>query len=266
MALELIVQNANSGPFKVFNYLENEKIVVAGDISSFVDRQTYVYGGYEQGFIDIFVAYMPKDKRRTILDVGANFGTHSLCFSRYFDNVHAFEPNPSLWETFQKNMAFNGFENVMLHRVGLADSEAELAFHLIEKNNSGLGTFSTIEQYDLPLKEICKAQVVVGDDYLTKHNINKVDAIKIDVQGFEPEVLRGLEKTLKRDRPIVWFEFAGGTYSKVNDRDEALRLFPENYKLYRFVEKSNWGLYSTSLEKVLKGELPLADYLAVPCS
>ena len=194
--LERLARSADSGEFVVSNRVGNRRILAAGNISSFIDRHVYIFGGYEQEIIKAFLALVPKSRRRTILDVGGNFGTHSLFFSQYFESVHSFEPNPSLWNTFERNISLNGFNNVTLHCSGLADKNAELPFHLIEKTNLGLGTFSTVEQYDLPLKKECNARVVNGDEYLIKNDINNIDAIKIDVQGFEPEVLLGLKKTM----------------------------------------------------------------------
>ena len=137
----------------------------------------------------------------------------------------------------------NDLDNVSLHKIGLADRKDELALHLIDKNNFGLGTFSTVEQYDLPLKEVCKASVEIGDNYLSSNEIGPIDAIKIDVQGFEQEVLQGLDHTLSKDRPVVWFEVGGETKDKLAVRKDICDLFPYRVNLFRFEQKSKFMLF-----------------------
>ncbi len=264
--LEALAANAVEGEFCVRNDSPGGGgIVITGNISSFLERQAYVKGGYEQQQISEFLARLPKTRRGVILDIGANIGTHSLCFALHFKTVHSFEPNSLIWSSFERNIELNGFRNVHLHHVGLADEEAEMPFHLIEKNNFGLGTFSKVEQYDLPLREVGTANVVVGDRYLSNQGIGKIDAVKIDVQGFEPEVLRGLTNTLGATRPIVWCEVASGAKSKIETVSDLLSFLPSSYKLYKFVETHRLGLKSVALIHISGGSLDHADYVAVPC-
>ena len=96
-------------------------MVFAGDLGSYLDRQVYLFGGYESAQIRCFLSRIPAGRHRTILDVGANAGTHSLAFARVFETVLAFEPNPMLWPQFEQNMVLNGLTNVRLHKLGLAD-------------------------------------------------------------------------------------------------------------------------------------------------
>ena len=99
----------------------------------------YLYGGYEEPQIRSFVNEL--SRRRVILDVGANVGTHSLAFAQAFDTVHSFEPNSSVWSKFERNLDLNGFENVQLHKVGLGDQSGHFPFYNINNDNDGLGTF-----------------------------------------------------------------------------------------------------------------------------
>lgn len=109
---------------------------------------------------------------------------------------------------------------------GLGDIEAELDFFNIDNGNHGLGTFSSAEQYDQPLQKVGVARIAVGDDFITGNAIDRVDAIKIDVQGLEPEVLIGLKNTLFRDRPLVWLEVGAGTRVNMATVRDIEKLFP----------------------------------------
>lgn len=259
-ATALLVPPALNEPFVA----KNATGLFAGNLSSFIDRRMYLFGSYEELHLDAFLAFMRDKRRGIILDVGANVGTHSLAFARHFKQVHAFEPNPTLWPGFTRNMAMNGLHNVILHKIGLGERDAELPFYSIEKTNFGLGTCSHVEQYDLPLKEIGTVQVARGDDYAREQGIGLIDAIKIDVQGFEPEVLRGLRGRLITDRPIVWFELGGGTLSKMHSLPQFQDIFFLPVRLKKFEIKRSLMKYRVELDEIRNEMLTCGDYIAVP--
>jgi FkbM family methyltransferase len=246
--------------------VRNGSLLFAGDIESYIEREMYLFGDYEGLEIEQFLNVISTSSRRVLLDIGANVGTHSLRFAQHFKQVHSFEPNPSLWASFEQNMSLNELHNVILHHVGLGSEDAELPFYSIECRNHGLGTFLPEEQYDRPLKLVAHSRIAHGDRYLQARGISQVDAIKIDVQGLEPSVLRGLRGTLEASRPAVWFEFGAGT----RDSTQSSEL--------RAIELRDWFPYEVDLLRLvrIKGPLlavrlartdtvpPLGDYLALP--
>ena len=248
-----------AGPFVV----ATDGVAFAGDLASYIDRQMYLFGQYEEQDIQLFLAAVPAARDGVILDVGANVGTHSLQFARHFRAVHAFEPNPALWASFERNMQLNGFANVTLHRLGLSDADAELPFFGIDKKNFGLGTFSTDQQYDLPLKEIAVCRVANGDRYVREQGIGRIAAIKVDVQGFEPMVLRGCRGVLEQHKPVVWMEYSQGTRAEIRTAGDLEKLFPYPVSLWRLVIRTGLFTWSRRLEPVT-GDLPEADYFVIP--
>jgi FkbM family methyltransferase len=198
----------------------------AGDLGVVIDREVYLFGGYERESIDLFLACALADRRGVILDVGCNAGTHSLQFAKAFATVHAFDPNPALWAQFEANAALNEASNITLHQLGLGQAEARLPLYAIDSDNHGLGTFSNSPQYDKPLIQIGEARVANGADYVRGLGIDRVDAIKIDVQGFEAEVLRGFASILERDRPLVWVEAGGRAAGAIQTQEQMQAFFP----------------------------------------
>lgn len=219
----------------------NKTGVFAGALSSYIDRQIYLFGGYENEEISEFLAHVgAHGDAAAILDIGANVGTHSVAFARHFGSVHSFEPNADLWTSFERNVGLNALRNVSLHRFGLSDREGTVPFYLIAKDNRGLGTAVAAEQYDLPLDQIGEISLRRGDDVVRELGI-KVSAIKIDVQGLEQEVLRGLSETIREHRPIIWVEMSAGT-EQIRTIADVERLLGYPVSLYRFeIERSLRG-------------------------
>jgi FkbM family methyltransferase len=238
--------------------VNNNGILFSGNLNSFIDRQIFLYGGYEADCISKFIENVPLNRRTIILDIGANAGNHSLNFALAFEKVHAFEPNPILWDQFSQNVKINELdERVVLHRVGLGDRDEALVLHMIDKPNLGLGTFSHADQYDMPLKPAAKCEVKQGDSFLEVQGITAVDAIKIDVQGFELEVLRGLQKTMSKNRPVIWIEIGSGTSQTLKRLDDLRRVIPYDFKLKRLDE-------ATSASELSGSGIVNGDYIIIP--
>lgn len=137
-------------------------------------------------------------------DVGCNEGQILASMVRIAPRGkhHAFEAIPALAEHLRR-----GFPGVRVHAVALSDVRGETDFHLVE-NDPG---YSGIRQrrYDRPdpLVRVIRVPVQTLDEALGD---DRVDFIKIDVEGAELQVLRGAEKTLDRWRPTIIFEHGRG--------------------------------------------------------
>ncbi len=243
-----------SGRFVV----RNGPVVFSGDLASYIDRQVYLLGGYEADMIALFLRQVAG--RGTVLDVGANAGNHSVFFSRHFARVIAFEPNPDLWQQLTDNAALNP-GTIEVHRLGLSDEAGEFQLYNIDNGNNGLATFLPDEQYDKPLEAFATARTVVADDHLPGII---VDAVKIDVQGFEPQVLRGMQALLARSRPVVWVEFGAGTLSAAAHRSEVETLFPYPIALAKFTPVTGALTTSMRLDPYSRDVIELGDYAITP--
>jgi FkbM family methyltransferase len=161
-------------------------------------------------------------------------------------------------------MKINGHRNVTLCEFGLGESSAEQDFYAIDKDNAGLGTFSPLDQYDMPLRKIGVFRLTNGDLWVQSEGLNRVDAIKIDVQGFEHEVLSGLKGALARFRPIVWFECSTATEAKLGTMESVSAVIPYAFDLYRFVSVSRGLNRIVELQKVAGPSSLSGDYVVVP--
>lgn len=130
------------------------------------------------------------------LDIGSSYGFTAYEFSKYFNTVHCFEVDKNIHYYLKKNV--NQFENknVFVHEFGLGDSETEVGLTLRKIRNK-VATFSN--KVNLKGKG-CKIKKLDSLD------LPKVDFIKIDVEGFEEDVIKGAINLIKKDKPTIMIE------------------------------------------------------------
>jgi FkbM family methyltransferase len=167
-----------------------------------------------------------------VLDVGSNVGLYSILMARLAGKtgrVTCFEPEPDLFAALRRNAELSGVTCIEAHNLALGAAPAELVLHrsIINSGDNHLG------QRDGQLfRRAVTTKVVRLDDFLPRL---KLDLIKIDVQGWELEVLRGMRGTLAANGDVrVYFEFspncyarAGSTYGELIAflREAGLRIF-----------------------------------------
>jgi len=145
---------------------------------------------YEPWTTQIFIKML--SERPKFLDIGANIGWYSCIASAVSGgqaDVHAFEPEPSNFSKLQMNADTNGFQNVKSWpcAVGEADGKAQL---FLSKDNHGDHRLSSDDED----RDVIDIDVVKLDTFLSD-KIFVPDLVKIDVQGAEPLVFLGAEKS-----------------------------------------------------------------------
>jgi FkbM family methyltransferase len=151
-------------------------------------------------------SFLSRHVRRgmTVVDIGANIGVYSILLADLVGaqgRVFAFEPDPALFEAAVRNARMNEKDDVIsLHNLALGSRRGQARLHR-STYNSGDNRLSASTAH----KESVPVNVARGDDVLDGAQI---DLIKMDVQGWESEVLRGLEQTLRSNPALtVYFEY-----------------------------------------------------------
>jgi len=166
-----------------------------------------------------------------VLDIGANCGAFSLKLATYaaqhnFEKlqIHAFEPNPAICKSYSTNLALNPTAQkfIQLHPIGLGNENAEKSFQFPE-SNTGVGrVLSENSGADF------KVHIQRLDDFVNKINPSKISFIKMIVEGFEPEVIKGGLNTLKKYTPPIFFEVTEEWYRENNSSvEEVMRMLQE---------------------------------------
>jgi FkbM family methyltransferase len=206
-----------------------------GKTGNFIDERILAYGAYEKDVLMFMKDYVnaKTNPDAVFLDVGANTGQHSLFMSRHVKQVHAFEPLPPVADRFRQMVQLNGFSNIVLHEVGLADNEEVLPFYAPPEDNQGSGTFLPTHA-EKGAQPVGSFRVVVGDKWLKETGVSAIELIKIDVEGYEKPVLKGLSATLAQNRPVLVVEVSQPPSGTIKSLDELRKLFPERYRFLKF--------------------------------
>ena len=173
------------------------------DMSDGFMRLIPIEGGYDDDFFRVADMFMGAGG--TFLDVGANFGLLSFGLAgRHGASIdcHLFEPNPRLVETIARSQQHYPDMRCTVNQVAVSDSPGEVRFSLNDQQ-SGVSHISTADEAGGVV-----VQAITLDGYLADKGLERVELLKIDVEGFELSALRGAEASL-RSRLIeaVYFEY-----------------------------------------------------------
>ena len=139
------------------------------------------------------------------LDVGANFGLLSFGLAgRHGGNIdfHLFEPNPRLVETIARSRPLYPQMRCTVNQVAVSDQAGEVRFS-INDQQSGVSHISTAEETGGVV-----VPAITLDGYLAETGLEKVELLKLDIEGFELSALRGAsESLLNRRIQAVYFEY-----------------------------------------------------------
>ena len=132
-----------------------------------------------------------------VIDAGGNIGLTALMLSRLLPDghVHVFEALPANAAYLRQNVAGNGIGNVTVNAVALGDRPGRVAMR-------GVGSSSHVAPSDEAV-----IPMVTLDGYMAEAGLDRVDFVKMDVEGFEPAVLAGAVKLIRRFRPPILMEF-----------------------------------------------------------
>ncbi len=189
------------------------KIVINPSQNACVDETIALQGYWEKELSEQLTKYITPGC--TFLDLGANIGYHSLFVASLLKNtgaIHSFEPIKRLSEQIKNSAVENNFTNITVHNLALGDRSYKTEINLRDENMGGssLAEYTNLNLVTISATE--KITVVTLDSLLPP--TTKVDVIKIDVEGFEFEALKGARKLLQAQHPVIFMEFSPIFYNQ----------------------------------------------------
>lgn len=170
-------------------------------------------------------------KKDVVFDVGTNIGTIANWFANRTHHVHGFEPHPDNIRLTNEQIQIRKTKNITLSQLALGSEPGKLLLHV--KNFHGhhsLGDTSAS-----PTVEKIEVDVETLDRYCNSNGIEQIDFLKIDVEGFEEEVLKGATTMLKNANVgLVLFELRQSILASIgkNGKDMFAPLLEHGYKIF----------------------------------
>ena len=208
------------------SFPKDDSYLLTRDDTTFrINRSDYVQWRIFYGVRDnaLKLAKETLESDSVVLDIGANCGAFSLKLATYAAQrnfkrleIHAFEPNPVIFENYINNLSLNSpaQDFVRVHPIGFGNEQGQLSFQYPE-TNTGVGRVSQGNS-DATLK----VDIQRLDDFVEQLNPQKISFIKLIVEGYEPEVFKGGFNTLKKYKPPVFFEVTKDWYEENNSSVE----------------------------------------------
>lgn len=173
-----------------------------------VDRESFEVIIDSESFISL---WLKPTKGEVLVDIGTHIGKYTLKTAKVVGDtgmVLAIEANPVNYQVLSKNLKLNNIENVIALNLAAWDQDCTLKLfvghvggHHSVKINWNLGSY--------------KVRARAVDDVIKEYEINKVDWIKIDVEGAEWEVLCGLTKTMEEHKAKIIIELSYENLDKI---------------------------------------------------
>lgn len=158
---------------------------------------------YEPHLQRIIQCYVPPGS--TVLDIGANTGFFTMMMSRQAGpngKVFAFEAIPSTFVILQQNLRSNALNNAEAFQIAVSDKEAELQFRIPRGGAAMASCYWHQEQQDV---DVVNVRSIRLDNFKPLQG-QLISFVKIDVEGAEGDVIRGMQEVLSACRPVLFIE------------------------------------------------------------
>ena len=142
------------------------------------------------------------DKNDVVADIGANIGLASIWFSKHIKKLYSFEPSPTTFKILKTNLAIAGSTNVDAHNIGLGSKDENLTITFAKENRSGAFVSNTTKLVGHITEDI---KLTTLDNFFNSVPL-KPTFLKIDVEGYEINVIEGASDLLKLCKPTVVME------------------------------------------------------------
>lgn len=195
---------------------------------------------------------------RVTLDIGANVGMNTIEYADFSDHVYSWEPHPTTHGWAVRNLQENAISNTTLFNAGVGDKPGKL-WMKVQAHNDGQNAIAKGQTDDPSYKPEWANGPCVDIHTIDQHNLQNVDIIKIDTEGYELKVLRGAENTILKYRPVVQAEIDPNHMKKFGDKPQDIFdwFSTRDYRIenYKGVAKGPiWGK-----------EKGILDYFFIPC-
>lgn len=251
----LVPPGSKRAAFDVVTEMRGGLLLCTGS-DSLVEWEVFFYGAHEAYILRLLERLTQPG--HVVIDVGANVGTHSLPLSRRVGPeglIVAVEPEPRVRERLLENIALNRLENVnVLGRAITAKAGARELFTYAPGSPNRMTSSFTPDAARPSTSVLCATL----DETVAELGLKRLDLVKIDVEGYEPDVLIGGAECIARLRPHLVFECVDEHWRKAGFEFESTRGFLAGLGYDIFVIGNGW------CSRIEDGRPAWSNLLAVP--
>jgi FkbM family methyltransferase len=194
--------------FKGLNLITtyNKTLKLHVEPEEWIQQHVFLFGTFETNTIKCIQKHISKGG--VFFDIGANIGCHSLIAAEKVGDkgqIHAFEAISKTYKKLQANIELNGFKNIHTNQVAVYNESTTLDFYIA--NDDNLGMSSIYQRKDISTNRE-QVEAITLDSYIKENNIEKIDFIKIDIEGAELSAIQGMKVTLKHFKPSLLIEIS----------------------------------------------------------
>ena len=166
----------------------------------YVGRSLNLYGEWAESEVHVFEQIVQAGE--VVLEAGANVGTHTVPLAKLVGTtgrVHAFEPQGFTHQLLCANLIANGCTNTRAWNCAIGAMPGEVTFPELDAGHSN--NFGGASMHDQ--SHVRRPVRLESVDALA---LPRLDFLKADIEGYEPELLKGARQTIERDRPVAFIE------------------------------------------------------------
>lgn len=189
-------------------------------------------------------------KEKTVLDIGGYIGIYSLFFARAVGpkgKVFSFEPNLKNYKELGFNLKLNNFKNTKIFNIAIGEKKSKASLVVPTYSSRGSVSLKVQESFKEPCDSF-EVEVESIDNLLKTKLISVPDFVKIDVEGFEQEVLTGMAETISKHKPLLFVEIHGKIKKEILDL-----FFKNRYSIYHI--ESNLNINSLNYSEINNGHI-----------
>ncbi len=180
--------------------------VIPGDLG--ISAELLLFNTHEPVATQLFLKFVKPGF--TCIDIGSNIGYYACLESKIVGKdgkVFSIEPSPLNYKYLEKNLKNLNTENFEIFNFAFGDKDGEVKFAVSDRSN-----WSRIVKDDEPTDlindniKIITVPIKTIDTFVSENKIEKIDLIRMDVEGFELSIYDGMKETIKKFKPLLQIE------------------------------------------------------------
>ena len=172
--------------------------------SEHIQQQLFWYGYYEKDAILTWEQMVQADA--VVLDIGANTGYYSVIAARKASHIYAFEPGSINREKLARNIKLNKLANITVLPYAVSDKQGKTELYIAGDDNTGMNSLEKPGNFSGRKEVVSEISI---DNWAAENRIPFISLIKIDVEGSEMQALKGMQRIIEEQKPVIFIEVIG---------------------------------------------------------